>query len=81
MKPNLAHRWCAVCCNNAICTQVRLGRDDTALMTTLHDYLTDNDAVIRNYFMMADVNQNGVLEHGEIAALVSQIPGMDKDEQ
>ncbi len=32
------------------CVQVRTGRDDTALMKTLTDYLTDNDLIIRNYF-------------------------------
>ncbi len=63
------------------CVQAKSGRDETALMRTLHDYLTDNDAVIRNYFTEADVNKSGTLDHTEVAALVAQIPGLEKEEQ
>ncbi len=29
----------------------------------------------------ADANGNGTLDHAEVVALVSQIPGLEKDEQ
>lgn len=63
------------------CSQVRTGRDDSALMTCLFQYLTDNEQIIANYFQEADVNKSGTLDHTEICALVSQIPGLTADEQ
>ncbi|KAL6755359.1 hypothetical protein V8C86DRAFT_230858 [Haematococcus lacustris] len=65
----------------AIAAAVRAGRDDTSLMATLTTYLSDNDAVLRQYFMEADANKTGRLEHEEVAALVAQIPGLIPVEQ
>ena len=62
-------------------SQVRAGRDESHLFSTLHSYLTDNEAVFKDYFREADVNKNGVLDHGEISGLVTQIPGLTLEEQ
>ena len=39
--------------------QVRAGNDDSMLMSTLHDYLTDNEGILRQLFKDNDLNGNG----------------------
>lgn len=42
--------------------QVKSGKDDNALMQQLGDYLTDNDAVLQEYFRQADKDKSGEAE-------------------
>eukprot|EP00798_Chlamydomonas_sp_ICE-L_P021052 gene21052-27928_t len=59
---------------------VEEGKGDE-LLEALHSYLTENDATIKDIFNKSDANKNGTLEHVEVARLISQIPGLNKDEQ
>jgi hypothetical protein len=38
---------------------VKTGKDDNALMQQLHDYLTDNNAILQEYFSQADKDKSG----------------------
>ena len=39
--------------------QVKSGKDDNALMQQLGEYLTDNGAVLQDYFRQADKDKSG----------------------
>ena len=49
------------CDLNGFCfpLQVKSGKDDNALMQQLGEYLTDNGAVLQDYFRQADKDKSG----------------------
>ncbi|KAG2428984.1 hypothetical protein HXX76_011228 [Chlamydomonas incerta] len=60
---------------------VRSGRDDDEVVLRLQEYLTDNEAVIKDTMMEFDANANGELDHRELQQLVACIPGLGPPEK
>lgn len=56
-------------------SRLRGSEPDAELLQILHDYLTDNTDLLREYFRMTDRDGNGRLDHGELARFVAEIPG------
>jgi hypothetical protein len=46
---------------SALHSKVRAG-GDPELLLTLHDYLTDNELILQEYFRSADIDRNGEVE-------------------
>ncbi|GFR52147.1 hypothetical protein Agub_g14662 [Astrephomene gubernaculifera] len=60
---------------------VRAGRDDDEVVLRLQEYLTENEAIIRDTFKDFDENGDGFLDHSELQQLVACIPGLDPHEK
>ncbi|GAX82780.1 hypothetical protein CEUSTIGMA_g10206.t1 [Chlamydomonas eustigma] len=66
----------------SVYNQVKKGADEhVLLLQRLHDYLTDNEGIIQEYFRLSDEDESGLLDHMEVAQFVQSIPGLNVEER
>lgn len=67
--------------NVAIGEKVAAGSDDSEVLQRLHEYLTDNEDLLRSVFKEFDADHSGALDHNELQQLITMIPGLDEAEK
>ncbi|KAG1679780.1 hypothetical protein FOA52_012691 [Chlamydomonas sp. UWO 241] len=80
-KISAAEMSAAITSAQEIHGQLRTGSEDTELLQSFQDYLTDNTMILEEYFRTSDADHSGRLDHAEVAAFVRSIPDLSAPDQ